>query len=142
LKLLKAGKHCKRGQKTVSWSQTGPAGAPGAKGGTGATGATGAIGTAGAMGSRGAEGPPSTTGFANVVVRTQVVPNFGAGSAPVVCAPGERAVGGGASSNSAGQSKITASEPIVTNGTPTEWDTGFDNEGANRTTTFFAVCVS
>src|SRR5665647_3638988 len=37
LKLLQAGKRCKRGQKTVSWSQTGPAGANGAAGATGAT---------------------------------------------------------------------------------------------------------
>jgi hypothetical protein len=44
LKLLKAGKHCKRGQKTVAWNQTGPVGAKGAAGSPGAPGATGATG--------------------------------------------------------------------------------------------------
>jgi hypothetical protein len=50
IRLLKSGKHCKRGQKTVSWNQTGPQGSPGAKGATGATGATGPIGLTGASG--------------------------------------------------------------------------------------------
>jgi hypothetical protein len=60
LKLLKAGKHCKRGQKTVSWSQTGPAGANGAAGATGATGATGTTGAAGAAGQNGTPAPGTT----------------------------------------------------------------------------------
>src|SRR4051812_29475872 len=48
IRLLKGGKHCKRGQKSVTWNQTGPAGvrgAPGAPGAPGATGANGANGT-------------------------------------------------------------------------------------------------
>ena len=48
LKLLKAGKHCKRGQKTVGWNQTGPTGAKGTPGVAGAAGATGPSGSAGA----------------------------------------------------------------------------------------------
>jgi hypothetical protein len=44
IKLLKAGKHCKRGQKTVAWNQTGPEGSAGAKGAPGASGANGAKG--------------------------------------------------------------------------------------------------
>ncbi len=48
LKLLKAGRHCTHGQKTVVWNQAGPAGP------RGATGATGASGTAGAPGAPGA----------------------------------------------------------------------------------------
>lgn len=137
IRLLKPGKHCGKGQKSVSWNQTGPAGA---RGSVGPAGAAGVAGPTGPGGAKGAEGPQGS--FANVTVRTQVAPNFNAGSAPVVCLPGERAVGGGASSNSGGDSKITSSEPIVINGVPTEWDTGFDNEGTNRTTTFFAICVS
>jgi hypothetical protein len=50
LKLLKAGKHCRKGQKTVAWSMTGPAGAKGANGAAGAQGAAGANGAAGAAG--------------------------------------------------------------------------------------------
>ena len=60
LKLLKAGKHCKRGQKTVAWNQTGAAGANGAAGATGATGATGTTGAAGAAGQNGAPAPGTT----------------------------------------------------------------------------------
>ena len=47
IKLLKAGRHCKRGQKTVAWNQTGPAGAKGASGAAGAPGAPGAAGPSG-----------------------------------------------------------------------------------------------
>jgi len=50
LKLLKSGEHCRRGQKTVAWSQTGPAGV---KGATGAAGASGPAGAAGATGANG-----------------------------------------------------------------------------------------
>jgi hypothetical protein len=50
IKLLKSGKHCKRGQKTIAWNQTGPAGAKGPAGAGGATGAAGANGANGATG--------------------------------------------------------------------------------------------
>jgi len=50
LKLLKSGERCKRGQKSVSWSQTGPAGAKGAPGAPGAPGGPGAAGPTGSSG--------------------------------------------------------------------------------------------
>lgn len=55
LTLLKAGKNCKRGQKSVSWSQTGPAGVKGASGPAGAAGAAGPAG-ASVQGPQGAPG--------------------------------------------------------------------------------------
>jgi hypothetical protein len=54
LTLLKAGKHCKRGQKTVAWNQTGPAGAKGAPG------AASTPGTSGPAGAPGKDGAPGT----------------------------------------------------------------------------------
>lgn len=57
LKLLKSGRHCKRGQKTVAWNVTGPAGTPGPAGTKGATGAQGAPGTPGTGGKEGQRGP-------------------------------------------------------------------------------------
>ena len=60
LKLLKAGRQCKNGQKTVVWNQTGPAGP------RGATGATGASGTSGAPGAPGAPGTPAVSAWARV----------------------------------------------------------------------------
>jgi len=39
IRLLKPGKTCRKGQKTVAWNMTGPAGATGAPGTAGATGA-------------------------------------------------------------------------------------------------------
>jgi hypothetical protein len=69
IRLLKAGKSCKKGQKAVSWNEVGPAGAKGAAGSAGSAGPTGATGPAGAKGADGAkgkegpegqEGPPGT----------------------------------------------------------------------------------
>lgn len=57
LKLLKAGGHCGRGRKAVSWNSAGRAGATGAKGATGATGTAGALGKEGAQGKEGPRGP-------------------------------------------------------------------------------------
>jgi hypothetical protein len=51
LKLVESGKRCHKGQKSVSWSQTGP------KGANGAPGANGAAGAAGATGAQGPQGP-------------------------------------------------------------------------------------
>ena len=48
LRLLKAGKRCKKGQTAVVWDQTGPAGAKGALGAPGAAGGKGAEGPKGA----------------------------------------------------------------------------------------------
>ncbi len=59
IRLLRAGKKCKKGQTAVTWSQTGPSGAPGAKGATGAAGATGATGV---PGQKGLEGPKGLEG--------------------------------------------------------------------------------
>jgi hypothetical protein len=53
LKLLKSGKHCRKGLKTVAWNVTGPAGRTGAKGLPGSAGAKGASGTQGPAGAAG-----------------------------------------------------------------------------------------
>jgi hypothetical protein len=63
IRLLKPGKSCRKGQKPVSWNQTGPTGV---KGATGATGAAGAIGATGAAGTSGPEGIPASTAWARV----------------------------------------------------------------------------
>jgi hypothetical protein len=65
IRLLKGGQHCKKGQKAVSWSQTGPAGAPGAKGAPGASGAGGAAGAPGPKGESGANGSARAYGVVN-----------------------------------------------------------------------------
>jgi len=64
LKLLKAGKHCKRGQKTVAWNVTGPAGATGSAGAKGAQGAAGAAGAPGKEGAKGSDG--TAVAFAHI----------------------------------------------------------------------------
>jgi hypothetical protein len=61
LKLLKPGKHCRRGLKTVAWNL---AGRTGAKVATGAAGAPGAKGLQGLQGSAGAKGDPGANGTA------------------------------------------------------------------------------
>jgi hypothetical protein len=74
IKLLRAGKHCRKGQKTVAWNQTGPAGAKGA------TGAAGAPGAAGATGATGAAGTPAVTVWAEVNAVGQIIGGSGATS--------------------------------------------------------------
>jgi hypothetical protein len=65
IRLLKPGKSCKKGQKAVTWNQTGPAGVAGAKGVAGAPGVAGANGAAGTNGQNGAAAP-GTTDWAKV----------------------------------------------------------------------------
>lgn len=65
MRVIKASKRCAKSERKLSWSTTGPKGAPGptgAAGAPGATGATGAAGAPGAAGATGAAGPsPLTT---------------------------------------------------------------------------------
>lgn len=57
-------KRCPKGYYKISWSVTGPAGAPGAQGPAGADGATGPAGANGAVGAQGPAGPPGPVGAA------------------------------------------------------------------------------
>jgi|SRR5664279_3747845 hypothetical protein len=66
IRLLKPGKTCRKGQKTVAWNMTGPAGATGAPGTAGATGAAGIPGAKGADGAKGETGEGSPTAWAKV----------------------------------------------------------------------------
>jgi hypothetical protein len=68
LKLLKAGRRCGTGRKSIAWNVTGPAGV---KGATGASGATGAAGPQGAAGKNGTNGAPgSALAFAHILGKT------------------------------------------------------------------------
>jgi hypothetical protein len=80
LKLLKAGKHCKTGQKAVSWNQTGRAGPKGAPG-VGVPGAAGATGASGAAGPKGETGEGSPTLWAKVDATGNLLAGHGAKSA-------------------------------------------------------------
>src|SRR5436853_5295841 len=57
VRLVKPGKKCRRGERIVTWSQQGPAGARGADGATGATGPRGPGGSGGRNGQQGPVGP-------------------------------------------------------------------------------------
>lgn len=74
LKLVKAGKRCKKGQKLVSWNQAGPAGPSGAPG---APGAQGPGGAAGATGPAGAPGASAVTLWAEVNASGELVASSG-----------------------------------------------------------------
>lgn len=82
IRLLKAGKHCQKGQKSVSWNQAGPAGAKGATGASGATGAPGAAGSAGTPGTPGAAAP-GTTEWAKVAASGAIIAGRGVTNATV-----------------------------------------------------------
>lgn len=66
LKLLPSGKKCKKGQRTVTWNQTGATGAGGATGPAGTGGASGATGAQGVVGERGANGEGADISWAAV----------------------------------------------------------------------------
>jgi hypothetical protein len=80
IRLLKAGKKCKKGQKAVSWNQEGPAGARGAAGPAGATGAAGAAGAAGAP-------APGSTEWASLTKTGAIIAGRGVVSATEVAGP-------------------------------------------------------
>jgi hypothetical protein len=77
IRLLKPGKRCGKGQKTVSWNQTGPAGAKGATGAAGASGGPGATGAAGAAGAKGADGASAVSLWAEVRENGEVISGNG-----------------------------------------------------------------
>lgn len=56
---FEAGTRCRRGERLVSWNQSGPSGLPGSQG---PAGPTGLQGEAGPVGPAGSEGPPGSTG--------------------------------------------------------------------------------
>jgi hypothetical protein len=70
LRLISAGKRCKRGERRIVWNVLGPPGPQGATGITGSSGEKGSPGNAGADGAegkRGAEGQAGTPGAPGVV---------------------------------------------------------------------------
>jgi hypothetical protein len=69
LKLVKAGKRCGSGRKSVAWNVTGPAGPKGTAGGAGAAGAAGPQGPAGKNGINGA--PGSALAFAHILGKSE-----------------------------------------------------------------------
>jgi hypothetical protein len=139
---------CQTGQTLITWNQAGPAGPQGPKGDTGAAGVPGPQGPQGAAGPPGPQGPAGPVGpqgpkgdagvpgATHIVARSMTVSAFRDGQPlEVSCNPGEVATGGGGhvSSDAVDQQLsnsglgpgspgvITASEPIVTNGSVTGW---------------------
>jgi hypothetical protein len=60
MRVVPAGKKCRRGERKLAWSVAGPQGAPGAQGSAGSQGPAGTPGTPGASGADGANGVPGT----------------------------------------------------------------------------------
>ena len=127
-----------------------PRGEPGLAGERGVPGPKGDKGDRGAPG---AQGDPGAPGATNVVVRKQdtaVQANGGRALFAVQCAPGERAVGGGASlATTDKDSQLQQSFPVADNGvrlgdgeTPTGWVSLIKNESGEATgATGYAVCA-
>jgi hypothetical protein len=110
LRLLKAGRHCRRGQKPVTWNQQGPAGARGAAGAPGVPGAPGPTGPAGKNG---------TSATESIVIHSKSH-TFGGGggggfSEKIMCDEGERAISGGVSraDGTSGAEAIVQSAPVT-----------------------------
>ena len=60
---LRLANKCRKGERSVSWSQTGPQGARGLAGANGVNGAPGTTGSKGQQGEEGAQGPGATSFF-------------------------------------------------------------------------------
>ena len=99
--------HCKPGETSLAWNQTGPQGpkgdpgAPGAAGDQGQQGVKGDTGARGLQGPQGDPGPQGTdgidgvSGYEIVSRRVYLLPLLGGGGL-VKCPDGKKAVGGGA----------------------------------------------
>jgi hypothetical protein len=126
------------------------------RGDTGAPGAKGDIGPVGATGETGPPGPQGKSGVAGVtdfIVRRSSAPIQGSGGRAlfqVQCAPGERAVGGGAALTTGGAAaQLQASFPVGVNGvllgddsTPTGWQSLIRNDSPDATEADgYAVCA-
>jgi hypothetical protein len=119
----------------------------------GEPGAPGERGGPGPKGDSGPKGDAGVPGATNVVVRrsdTDVDASTGQALFRVQCAPGERAVGGGASvTNSGASAQVEQSFPIGDNGarltegeTPTGWESFIKNTSASATgAAGYAVCA-
>jgi hypothetical protein len=68
---LRLASKCKRSERAVRWSVTGPRGAPGVKGAPGADGAAGAAGSNGAPGAPGHDGMSTTVPAVRAYARVQ-----------------------------------------------------------------------
>jgi hypothetical protein len=69
MRVVVAGKKCRKGERKLAWSVTGP---PGAQGVTGAQGGQGGQGSTGSNGSNGAAGTPGTPGMASATLETKI----------------------------------------------------------------------
>ncbi len=128
------------------------AGSAGSQGLTGPAGPQGPAGPAGPGGPRGDKGDPGAPGATSVVVRrsdADIAPG-GRDLFRVQCAPGERAVGGGASLTESGAAAVlNQSFPIGDNGarlkdgeTPTGWESLIVSGAVVQTgASGYAVCA-
>ncbi len=105
----------------------------------GPVGHSGPQGPAGPKGDPGANGTNGTNGATNVVVRSLYLAN---GLGQVTCNPGERATGGGISSDNT-LTVAARSEPAPNTGTPTGWSGILRSlVGATPSGTIYVVCAS
>jgi hypothetical protein len=81
IRLLKGGRHCKKGQTPIAWNQSGPAGPRGASGSAGAQGAAGPEGPKGKQGDPGTEGESATVNWAKVRQTGEITASEGVGTA-------------------------------------------------------------
>src|SRR5215813_8664388 len=114
LRVVAAGKKCKKTENAVFWNQQGPKGDPGtagssggspqkgAQGQSGANGAKGDKGPKGDPGPKGAKGDAGASGLAQVTTRTayQSLPANSTLGVYAYCLPGEIVLGGGYSTPS------------------------------------------
>lgn len=133
---------CNKNETFTSWNQPGAQGEPGP---AGPAGPPGPQGEPGAVGPERPQGPAGPSGVTNVTIRvspfTSLAPGRSFGSS-VFCEPGEKATGGGGTTNQPQVTWMAASLPWPANGdTPTGWTVSYHNTSTNITAVFRAWAV-
>jgi hypothetical protein len=128
VRVVAAGKRCRRGEKAISWSRRGSRGPAGPQGPAGAQGAAGTPGRDGTDGKDGAPGTPGANGATNVNTKVAALQCTGAGCLASITfgcntSLGERAIDGGIDVGENGD-RVEQLHPQGTNGlgfTPTAY---------------------
>ena len=146
MRLVDAAKDCRKTERVVTWNQQGPRGLPGPRGIAGENGEDGLDGEDGVDGDDGEDGFDGDDGTnATVKWRYVVTAPISVTGTMVVsstaCPPElPIAVNGGYQPPFGSSISVTASAPVMTGSTPTQWQVRLANGGAPADVVVWVLC--